>query len=490
MEAGRTTGIALVAIAALLCALSGCSSVPCGCDRTHVSADLADRTSQSLGPIAYCGEIVLPNGSSLDDGLLEDEAVLIALWNNAAFQELLTDIGIAQGDLVQAGLLPNPEFVYLFPVTDKPYRYLVDFPIEALWLRPIRVAAAEAETYRVCQRLSQAGLDLMRDVRQAYADVLLAEGRVRVGEEAIRLRQQIANLAQVRLDAGDISAQELATARIDVLTAEQDLVRLQPDVALAQERLLNLLGLGLERPPLVLHAPPTPEANDLNADSLAAEAIETRPDALSAAENAAAAAERLRLAKTSWFRVLGILDATSGMRTGHEFGPGLRMTLPIFQGNEGGIARAEAEWERAERGRVTVRDRIIMDVHLAHERYAQSRAEMDYLRAKVIPEVAAAIDRAELAYREGDAPYIVALQTTRQLIDARFRQEQLTADLHRAWAELERSVGRRLDDAAPDGVGSHLRPTAFHLDTGSPHLTPDPFPPARPPTPIPAENDP
>jgi cobalt-zinc-cadmium efflux system outer membrane protein len=452
MDVARQAMVALYISAAFCCALAGCSSIPCSCGREALTADLAARTDQYPGAAASPGEIILPNGASLDDGLVEDEAVLIALWNNAAFQELLTEIGIAQGDLIQAGLLPNPEVVYFFPVTDKPYKYLVDFPIEALWLRPIRIAAAEAESYRVCQRLSQAGLDLIRDVRQAYADVLLAEQRLRVGKRVIAVREHIARLGQVRLDAGDISAQELATARIDVLAAELDVVRLTHDVALAEERLRNLLGLGADRAPLKLETPPPPPTAPLNIDLLAEEAVATRPDALAAAENASAAAERVRLAKTSWFRLLGILDATSGIRTGHEFGPALRITLPIFQGNEGGIARAEAEWERAERGRITVRDRIILDVHLAHQRYQQAQAEMDFLESKVLPEVDAAIRRAELAYREGDAPYVVALQTTRQLIDAHFRQVQLAADLHRAWAELERSVGRRLDDPASNAA--------------------------------------
>ena len=237
----------------------------------------------------YCGEIFLPNGSALDDGLLEDEAVLIALWNNAAFQELLTEIGIAQGDLVQAGLLPNPEVVYFFPVTDKPYKYLVDFPIEALWLRPIRIAAAEAESYRVCQRLSQAGLDLIRDVRQAYADVLLAEGRLRVGQEAIQLRQKIADLAQVRLEAGDISAENWPPPGLTCWPPSRMSSACRTTCACSR-RLLNLLGLGLERPPLKLESPPTPATDDLNANMLADEAIATRPDALAAAENAAAAA--------------------------------------------------------------------------------------------------------------------------------------------------------------------------------------------------------
>jgi cobalt-zinc-cadmium efflux system outer membrane protein len=471
MDAARPAIIALLISIALLCAPTGCSSIPCGCDRDALTADLAARSDHYLGSPASPGEIVLPNGAALEDGLVEDEAVLIALWNNAAFQELLTEIGIAQGDLIQAGLLPNPEVVYFFPVTDKPYKYALDFPIEALWLRPIRIAAAEAESYRVCQRLAQAGLDLIRDVRQAYADVLLAEQRLSVGKKVIAVREHIARLAQVRLDAGDISAQELATARIDVLAAEQDVVRLTHDIALAQERLRNLLGLGTDRAPLKLESPPPPPTDPFDIDLLAEEAVATRPDALAAADNAASAAERVRLAKTTWFRLLGILDATSGTRTGHEFGPGLRVTLPIFQGNEGAIARAEAEWERAERGRITVRDRIILDVHLAHERYRQARAEMDFLEASVLPEVDAAIRRAELAYREGDAPYVVALQTTRQLIDAHFRQVQLAADLHRAWAELERSVGRRLD-----GVWSQLRSETMDDGKTLPQLTPDPFP--------------
>ena len=40
------------------------------------------------------GDCFLPNGANLADGLTVEEAILIALWNNAAFQELLVDIGV------------------------------------------------------------------------------------------------------------------------------------------------------------------------------------------------------------------------------------------------------------------------------------------------------------------------------------------------------------------------------------------------------------
>jgi cobalt-zinc-cadmium efflux system outer membrane protein len=429
----------------VVCVSIGCTCGSHGCERACVAKSVGERMGISCGVRDCAGAPVLPNGASLDDGLTEDEAVLIALWNNAAFQELLADLDIAQADLVQAGLLPNPEVGYFFAVSEKPFKYVFDFPLEALWLRPIKIAAAEREEARVCEKLSQAALDLIRDVRQAYADALLAQGKLRVAEDAISLRTSIANAAKVRLDAGETSPQESVTANLDLLQAKQDAVKSRFDVSAAEERLRHLLGLGLDRTPFHLEAPATPLRNDLDAEALAGEALATRPDALAAEQNAAAAAERLRLSRLNWVRFLGIGDATSGRDKGHEFGPAFRVTLPIFNWNEGNVARAEAELGKAERQRDTIRDQILFDVHAANYHYQQARHEMEILARQVRPEAEAAIRRAELAYKEGNTPYIVVLETTRQLLDSRLREEQLKSDLHRAWAELERAVGRRLE---------------------------------------------
>ncbi|WP_254509966.1 TolC family protein [Anatilimnocola floriformis] len=453
----------LAALAILL--LGGCASHGnyTLTDRSPVSHQIACRFGEPLGPPTCPRELVYPNGITLADELTEEEAVILALWNNAALLELLTDLGVAQGDLVQAGLLPNPEVVYFFPVSDKPYKYALDFPVEALWLRPIRVAAAEREVERVTQRLTQAGIDLIRDTRQAYADAALAHGRRSVSIDAVKIRGRIASLAKARLDAGDINPQEKATAQIDAHRAEQDFSRTEYDIGIAEERLRNLMGVSADRTPLRLQTasrlyPPAPDI-----DVLVSEATESRPDALAAAQFSASAAERLRLARIGWVRFLGILDATSGVN-GHEFGPAFRTTLPIFNWNQGGISRAGAELERAERQRQTVNNQIIMDVHQSHLRYSQAQAELEILNQRVRPEVETAIRRTELAYREGNIPYVVVLQTTQQLLDSRFREVQLQADLRRAWSDLERSVGRHLDE----------------VQTLEPELIPPPNIPAQP----------
>jgi cobalt-zinc-cadmium efflux system outer membrane protein len=379
--------------------------------------------------------------------LTEEEAVLIALCNNALFQELLADLDVAYGDLVQAGLLPNPEVVYYFPGHDKPFKYLLDFPIEALWLRPMRVAAAESEAERACQRLTQAGLDLIRDTRQAYADVLVARGRLGVAEEAVALRQRIAKFAGSRFEAGEASPQEVSVANTDVELAHQDVARLRYDVNVLEERLRNLLGMGSNPEKLELTPSAAPLTDGLDAEALVQDALGSRPDMAAAEEFVAAADARVALAETSWFRLLGILDATSGTRTGHAFSPAFRVTLPIFNRNEGAIIRADAELQRAIRQQQTLHDRIIMEVRQAHLRYQQTRAELRVLDEKVLPEVETGIKRAEAAYSEGDAPYIVVLQATRQLLDSKARREQLHGDLRRNWAELERSVGRHIEPA-------------------------------------------
>jgi cobalt-zinc-cadmium efflux system outer membrane protein len=295
----------------------------------------------------------------------------------------------------------------------------------------------------------QGGLDLIRDVRQAFYDMLLAQGAYRVAEEGARLRGHIAALAEARLKAGDISPLEAATARIDALQARQTAIRVRYDVTLAEERLRNLLGIGAISCNLVLDSSVPLPRDCLDVDALTAEAVATRPDAQAASQAAEAAAERLRLARLSWFRFFGIIDANGQGFNGHEIGPGFRLSIPIFNWGQGGIARAEAEREQAVRQQVTVHNQIILDVRQAFAQHQQARSELDLLEHRVRPEVEANISRAEKAFKEGEAPYLLVLQSTQQLLDTHLRTAQLHANLRRAWAELERSVGRRLNAAQP-----------------------------------------
>ena len=43
----------------------------------------------------------------------EDEAIAIALWNNAQFQSDLASMAIANADVIDAGIVANPLLRYL-----------------------------------------------------------------------------------------------------------------------------------------------------------------------------------------------------------------------------------------------------------------------------------------------------------------------------------------------------------------------------------------
>ena len=231
-----------LAVTAVVLAVAGCHT-PKACDQGHVSRSVEARFGAAVGGPSGRERAIVPDGLADGRPLTEEQAVVLALWNNAAFHEALVQLDLTRADLVTAGLLPNPEFLYYFAAPQKPFRYLIDFALESLWLRPIRLKAAAAENERACAQLTQLALDLIRDTRQAYADLQLARDRVKVAERSVQLRERVLELAEVRLKAGDATPVEVSTARIDAYLAGQDLVRSRYDVTLAGERLRNLTGL-------------------------------------------------------------------------------------------------------------------------------------------------------------------------------------------------------------------------------------------------------
>src|SRR5262245_7721 len=387
--------------------------------------------------------LVVPESVNLADGLSETEAVQLALRNNAAFQELLIDVGLAHADLVQAGQLTNPDFQYIFGTAAKPFSYVIDLTVDTIVLRPIRQRAAGAEWERTRERLTQAGLDLVRDTRLAYADWALARERVTIANENLKLRERIATLTEDRLKAGDATPLEVSTAKIDSLRAKQEATRANNDLPIVEERLRNLSGLGASRVALVPQASEPPSELVAEIEPLVADAIASRPDVLAAEHAIAAADERVRLARLGWFRLVVIGDATSG-NNGHEFSPGFKISVPIFNWNQGATLRAESERERAARQLQTVRERAILDVRQAFAQYGQAAADYREWSTEIRAAVELAVRRAEATYKGKEASLLLVLETSRQMIDTRTREAQLRADLLKALAELERSVGHRV----------------------------------------------
>jgi cobalt-zinc-cadmium efflux system outer membrane protein len=426
-----------------------------------VGQEIRERTGQDLGPGSEPGERSIPAGVNPADGVSEDEAVAIALWNNAAFQEAIATLGYQRSDLVQAGLLPNPVFSILFPIGPKQLEFTAKFPLEFLVLRHQRMRIAELECEKAAEALVQCGLDLIRDVKLDWAALSLARDRLRFGVESERIRAQIAEIAEARLRAGDSSELETNAARIDAIRAREDIVRSEHQVALAEGRLKARLGLLLVPPErdleIAFAEAVEPPACDWDSASLMRGALAARPDLRAAELDMEEAGKRVGLAWWEILAVTGLVDANAKGKEGFEIGPGLEVTVPIFNQQGGKVARAETDVEVAARRYVTVRDRILLEVSEAHGTFLQAVQEIEGLRARVIPPLDEALRRCEKAYEAGEVSYLFVLGAAKDLEDCRLREREVLAAFRRARADLERAVGRVLEPEPPlDGRSGEL----------------------------------
>ncbi|MBI1311770.1 hypothetical protein GC176_10805 [bacterium] len=437
----------VVAMAALLL-ICGCRAASLTPHRNAVSEEIVERFGADLGNEIQPGESLLPPHVSTDDGLTEEEAIATALWNNAAFQELLAQLGVSNAQLFNAGLVGDPQLLLYFPVGPKIIETFGYQTLDAFWLRKIRMRAAKLDLDRVSQTMVQNGLNVIRDVRRAYAELIRASETEVVSREAARLRVEIAALAQKRLAAGDISELEATTSQIDALNAQATAERAAHDVTLAREQLRTLMGIGQYEDTLTPDATSVDVVNvsisaELEADLVNA-ALASRPD-LCAAETAIdSASELLNLSHKQFMNVDGVYNGKPVGQFGFLTAPGLRFTVPIFNGNRGNMAIAEAQLQQAARRYVTIRDQVTLEVRTAQTQLLQAQENLQTLRERILPVLREAESLARSNYENGGAPYFLVLQTTGQYLDARTRELQLVADVRNAAAELDRGVGRRV----------------------------------------------
>jgi cobalt-zinc-cadmium efflux system outer membrane protein len=410
-------------------------------NESYVSDEIHSRTGHELRLIEEEGVFKLPDNVSLDDGLAEDEAVAIALWNNAQFQADLVGLGFARADLIESGLLRNPVLSLLFPLGPKQLEAWLHLPIEFFWQRPKRVQAAKLNAEHVADNLIQHGLNLIRDVGVAYAELVLSRERAKITAEESALRSEIAAIASERLKVGDISGLEEIAFHLEDARAHEASVRFDRDAKVAEERLETLLGLGLEEIALQLSPSPTSIEFEDQPSDLLASAFAARPDLRAAEIAIEVAGSRLGWERSRIFNLTAVLDANAEGKEGFEMGPGVQVELPILNWNNGQISRSQAELVQAARQYMAVKHRIAQEVLEAHTSYLAAQKALKILQVDILPASKNAAKNAEAAYSVGEISYLELLDFKRQLLDSRLREAEAEADMRRAEVSLKHSIG-------------------------------------------------
>lgn len=101
----RVSRTPLFSLGAILVAwaFTGCATPPAA-NRGHVSQAVEARFGQSIDPNGpNLTSVIVPGSLRGGAPLAEEQAVVLALWNNARFHESLVELDLTRADLVQAG---------------------------------------------------------------------------------------------------------------------------------------------------------------------------------------------------------------------------------------------------------------------------------------------------------------------------------------------------------------------------------------------------
>src|SRR5438046_3772111 len=226
-------------------ALAGCAHV----DPNPAFRELANTVHLRTGKrvqwnrgTAQDAEAQAAVASLLRHPLTADAAVQVALLNNRNLQATYEELGIAQADLVETGLLRNPIFTFerRLPGQALEADLLKEF-IDILLL-PLRkrIAAAQFEAAKL--RVGHEILKTAAEVRAAFyehqGDQQLVDLRKTVAEATERSAETALRMNQ----AGNLRNLDLATEQASHAQVKIELAKTQSEAVQTREKLNKLMG--------------------------------------------------------------------------------------------------------------------------------------------------------------------------------------------------------------------------------------------------------
>jgi len=375
-----------------------------------------------------------------------DQALKEASEKNLNLLAERYNLTIADARIVQAGLRPNPVFTYgqdmqnVFRLqspenssSSPEVNGRVDFIVERGGKREHRIALASAQKSVAELQLTNTLRQLYLDVANAYVDALAARDSVTLARENLKSLQDVVDVNQSRVRAGDLAEVELTRTRLAAMQFETTVRQAELKLRTAFIKLLLLMGRG-----------PSPDgieiSGDLRSDRLAqaadqirAVAFENRPDllALTRDQSRSQADIRLQLAQAK-------VDLDIGVMYHREYGfPGINASsmgffvsapIPVWNKNQGEIARAQRETMQAGARIEAMRAQISNEVQVAYEQYVTSQSQVDRIERDMLQQARDVRDTTEYSYRRGEASFVEFLDAQRAYNDTMQSYNDARAD--------------------------------------------------------------
>ena len=405
--------------------------------------------------------ILKPVEFDIRNGLSPDEAAILAVLANPKLRASRDQRKLAAAQLLQAGILPNPQFSYsLNPPTGgatqgtvNAFNFGLSWEITSIIARDAKIAAAKADAVSVdldvaWQEWQTAQAAKLQVFHLFFLDQQLAVARTE--EEGLR-----ANLDLVRraADLGfvtmvDLAAAEAALQKIhaSVLTTEQQ--REQERLALNQS-----LGFPAEETiPLEQNIAPPALKTLPSVQELEHGLEQWRLDLLALKSGYESEEQRLRAAILNQFPKINIGFSHAGDNTNViTTGFAIAIDLPLFDRNQGAIAVENAT-------RAKLFDEYVARLFETQADVARIFANMDSLQRqieaaeKAIPTLQNVVESYRMALLQGNADVLTYYNARADLITRQMELVDLKRQLADMYVALEIATGGYLSAPEKKGV--------------------------------------
>ncbi|MEE8234545.1 MAG: TolC family protein [Gammaproteobacteria bacterium] len=383
------------------------------------------------------------------DGISADEAAGLAVVLNLDLRVIRLAKEIAQGQLLAAGLLPNPDIDgrWLTPVSGGS-RVFTEIDIffdltEALLIRGPSIDRAEIRIEEINWELVGREWEIANEVRRAFSDVLYWDRTIELNKQQQQVTKQILEITntQYDLDAG---------TELDVVLAESESVELERRARQlngqrkqAIQKLNRLIGLPPNHPTQLQKSEKPlayiPLSGDVDrfADKLRIQ----RPDLRQAEQAYLGSEKELQIAIRKQYPRLRLGPSYEHGEGKNLVGGGLSLEIPVFNLNQGEIAVRMAERDQMHQAYVAILHQARGRLYDTWSRLETLNDELGFYFSDVAPRLERSLDLTEQAFKAGQLDILRVLLVQNRVLDSKRQILEALRGYHRSRIDLIEIIG-------------------------------------------------
>jgi cobalt-zinc-cadmium efflux system outer membrane protein len=383
------------------------------------------------------------------------DAVAAAIDHNLSLIAERYNVTVAQAAIVTAGLRPNPVITVnaMLPAGDlvesgiatREGVFRTDYVLERGGKRERRVEQATLAKSVAELQLLDTTRKLVLDVETAFADVQLAKLNLTLAQENLATFDNVVSINVERVRTGDLAQVELARSRLAALQFQNDVEQQTVRLAIARNRLAVLLGRR-SGDAVDVTGDLRRDTTVVDHDVLRARALEQRPDLRAARSDQARSVADLRLqlanAKIDYTISGEYHREHGGGLDGNAYGLFFSAPLPVFNRNQGEVARADAQRAQLDAKTRALESDVTADLDAAFAEYTSARGIVERIERDMLTQARDVRDTMEYSYRRGEASLVEFLDAVRAFNDTTRSYNEARADYARSLYTLDALSGK------------------------------------------------